>query len=111
MNDAWLWLAVLGALPVVVMAVALLDVEVERLRRLAVTCSVALLIATLVAATSPHVRDLTLRTSAFSWMPGGEEVLRIDTLSAALLPFAAGLWLLTVAVTPRAALDRRGLRR
>jgi NADH-quinone oxidoreductase subunit M len=27
------------------------------------------------------------------------------------LPFAAGLWLLTVAVTPRAALDRGGLRR
>jgi NADH-quinone oxidoreductase subunit M len=43
--------------------------------------------------------------------PGGEEILRIDTLSAALLPLAAGLWLLTVAVTPRAALDRRGLRR
>ena len=42
---------------------------------------------------------------------GGEAIVRIDTLSAALLPFAAGLWLLTVAVTPRAALDRRGLRR
>ena len=28
-----------------------------------------------------------------------------------LLPFAAGLWLLTVAVTPRASLDRGGLRR
>ena len=27
------------------------------------------------------------------------------------MPFAAGLWLLTVAVTPRAALDRGGLRR
>ena len=37
--------------------------------------------------------------------------MRIDTLSAILLPFAAGLWLLTVAVTPRAALDRGGLRR
>jgi NADH-quinone oxidoreductase subunit M len=37
--------------------------------------------------------------------------VRIDTLSSVLLPFAAGLWLLTVAVTPRASLDRRGLRR
>src|SRR5204863_1751693 len=35
----------------------------------------------------------------------------IDVLSSVLLPFAAGLWLLTVAVTPRAALDRGGLRR
>jgi NADH-quinone oxidoreductase subunit M len=44
-------------------------------------------------------------------VPGGEAIIRVDTLSAALLPFAAGLWLLTVSVTPRAALDRRGLRR
>ena len=43
--------------------------------------------------------------------PGWRSALRINTLSAALLPLAAGLWLLTVAVTPRAALDRRGLRR
>ena len=43
--------------------------------------------------------------------PAEKTIVRIDTLSAALLPFAAGLWLLTVAVTPRAALDRRGLRR
>src|SRR5207344_1653713 len=51
------------------------------------------------------------RSSALTWVPGGEEIVRIDTLSAALLPLAAGLWLLTVAVTPRAALDRQGLRR
>jgi NADH-quinone oxidoreductase subunit M len=44
-------------------------------------------------------------------MPGGEEVIRVDALSAAFLPFTAGLWLLTVAVTPRASLDRRGMRR
>ena len=49
--------------------------------------------------------------SVLTWIPGGEDFIRIDTLSSVLLPFAAGLWLLTVAVTPRAALDRRGLRR
>ena len=37
--------------------------------------------------------------------------MRIDALSAVLFPFAAGLWLLTVAVTPSAALGRGGLRR
>ena len=58
-----------------------------------------------------RLRDFSIRTSALSWVPGGEAIIRIDTLSAVLLPFAAGLWLLTVAVTPRAALDRRGLRR
>src|SRR5439155_8639728 len=57
------------------------------------------------------LRVLSIRTSALSWIPGGEAVVRINTLSSVLLPFAAGLWLLTVAVTPRAALDRGGLRR
>jgi NADH-quinone oxidoreductase subunit M len=65
----------------------------------------------LVIAVSPPLRAVSIRTSAFSWAPGGEAIVRVDTLSAVLLPFAAGLWLLTVAVTPRAALDRGGLRR
>jgi NADH-quinone oxidoreductase subunit M len=47
----------------------------------------------------------------FTRAPAGEALVRIDGLSAILLPFAAALWLLTVAVTPRAALDRGGLRR
>jgi NADH-quinone oxidoreductase subunit M len=51
------------------------------------------------------------RTSALTWRSSSEALIRIDTLSSVLLPFAAGLWLLTVAVTPRAALDRRGVRR
>src|SRR5437868_15377990 len=70
-----------------------------------------MVLAALVIALSPPLRDFSIRTSALTWIPGGEDLIRIDTLSAALLPFAAGLWLLTVAVTPRAALDRRGLRR
>ena len=49
-------------------------------------------------------------TSALSWA-GGEAIIRVDTLSAVFLPFAAGLWLLTVAVTPRASLDRGGVLR
>src|SRR5262249_11175050 len=48
---------------------------------------------------------------ALGGRPGGEAIIRVDVLSAVLLPLAAGLWLLTVAVTPRAALDRGGLRR
>ena len=47
---------------------------------------------------------------SFLWLDV-EAIVRIDTLSSTLLPLSAGLWLLTVAVTPRAALDRRGLRR
>jgi NADH-quinone oxidoreductase subunit M len=70
-----------------------------------------MVIAALVIPLSPSLRNFSIRTSALTWNPGGEDLIRIDVLSGALLPFAAALWLLTVAVTPRATLDRRGLRR
>jgi len=111
MSDARLWLVALAALPALVIGASFLRVDVERLRRLAVVSAVAMLLAALVIAVSPPLRALSIRTAALSWVPGGEAILRIDTLSAVLLPFASGLWLLTVAVTPRAALDRGGLRR
>jgi NADH-quinone oxidoreductase subunit M len=111
MSDQILWLAWLAAMPALVIGASVLRLSVERLRRLAVAASVAMLLGAFVIALSPSLRDFSIRTSALSWIPGGEEIVRIDTLSSALLPFAAGLWLLTVAVTPHAALDRTGLRR
>jgi len=111
MSDARLWLVALAALPALVIGASFLRVDVERLRRLAVVSAVAMLLAALVIAVSPPLRAFSIRSAALTWVPGGEAILRIDTLSAVLLPFASGLWLLTVAVTPRAALDRGGLRR
>jgi NADH-quinone oxidoreductase subunit M len=111
MSDARLWLAGLFALPALVIAASLLRIDLERLRRLAVASAIAMLVATLLIPFSPVLRGFSIRTSALSWIAGGENLVRIDTLSTALLPFAAALWLLTVAVTPRAALDRLGLRR
>jgi NADH-quinone oxidoreductase subunit M len=111
MSDARLWLAGLVALPALVIGASCFRVDVEQLRRLAVASAVAMVLAALVIALSPPLRDFSIRTSALTWIPGGEDLIRIDTLSSVLLPFAAGLWLLTVAVTPRAALDRSGLRR
>src|SRR4029079_8091099 len=111
MSDARPWLAGLAALPALVIGASFLRLDVERLRRMAVASAAAMLLTALVIAVSPGLRALSIRSSALSWTPGGEAVIRVDTLSAVLLPFAAGLWLLTVAVTPRAALDRGGLRR
>jgi NADH-quinone oxidoreductase subunit M len=111
MSDARLWLGGLVALPTLVIGASLFRFDVERLRRLAVASAASMLLAAFGIAVSPGLRALSIRTSALSWVPGGEAIVRIDTLSAVLLPFAAGLWLLTVAVTPRAALDRGGLRR
>ena len=111
MSDSRLWVAGLMALPAFLVMASFLRLDVEWLRRVSVTAAIAMLVTALVLAASPHLHDLSIRSAALTWVPGGEEIVRIDTLSAALLPFAAGLWLLTVAVTPRAALDRRGLRR
>jgi NADH-quinone oxidoreductase subunit M len=111
MNDAGLWLAGLAALPVLVIGASFLRVEVERLRRFAVALAIVMVGAALVVPLSPSLRGFTIRSAAFGASPGGEDIVRIDGLSSVLLPFAAVLWLLTVAVTPRAALDRPGIRR
>ena len=111
MSDPRVWIVVLVALPALVIGASFARLEVERLRRLAVVSAGTMLVAALAVTVSPSMRVLSIRTSALTWMPGGEALIRINALSAVLLPFAAGLWLLTVAVTPRAALDRGGLRR
>ncbi len=111
MNSAAVALAIVAGLPLLVVAASLAPIEVERLRRLAVASAVVMLAVALLIAVWPPLQAVSIRTAAFSRMAGGDALVRIDTLSAVLLPFAAGLWLLTVAVTPRAALDRGGLRR
>ena len=111
MSDARVWLAGVVALPLLVISVSFLRVDVERLRRLAVVAAAGMLLASLAISVSPRLSAISIRSSAISWSPEGEALIRVNTLSSVLLPFAAGLWLLTVAVTPRAALDRGGLRR
>jgi NADH-quinone oxidoreductase subunit M len=111
MNSAWWWLAGLVLLPALVAVTSLLAIDVERLRRFAVASAVMTLLAALAMAATPSLREFSIRSAALSWAPEGEALVRINTLSAALLPLAAGLWLLTVAVTPRGSLDRGGLRR
>ena len=111
MSNTLFWLAGIALLPAVVIGASFFHLEVERLRRFAVVSAATMVLATLAVAVSPHLRVLSIRTNALSWLPGGEAIVRIDSLSSVLLPFAAGLWLLTVAVTPRALLDRGGMRR
>jgi NADH-quinone oxidoreductase subunit M len=112
MSDARVvWLAALVGLPALVIGASFLRVHVERLRRLAVGSALLMLAGALAIAASPALRAFAIRTNALTWAPGGEAIVRVDTFAAVLLPFAAGLWILTVAVTPRASLDRGGLRR
>jgi len=111
MNSTLLPLAGVMLLPGIVVLASFLPIGVERLRRIALIAAGAMLLASLAVAMSPEMRGFTIRTNVLTAFGGSEALLRVDALSSALLPFAAGLWLLTAAVTPRASLDRGGLRR
>jgi NADH-quinone oxidoreductase subunit M len=110
-SDAALWLTTIVAIPAVIVALSYLDIAVERLRGLAVASAILVLLASLAPAVDPDLRTVSVETTLLTAGSGNEALVRVDALSSALLPFAAGLWLLTVAVTPRASLDRGGLRR
>lgn len=111
MSEPGLWLTGLVAMPALVIGVSFLDLEVEHLRKVSVGAAILMLLAGLTVLASPALHDYAIHSQALTGIAEGEDVLRVDTLSSVLLPFAASLWLLTVAVTPRAALDTRGLRR
>lgn len=105
------WLLVLTGCPLAVVLASYTRLSAERVRTAAVWSAAVLLLWTLAALVVPA-------WTAFEWhWPGaphrllGTSALRMDVLSSVLLPFTAGLWFLTVAVTPRARLDGTGLRR
>jgi len=111
MTDVPLFVVGMAACPAAVIAASFLPLHADRLRRLAVIAAMTMLSEALAGAAFAHLAGFSIRTSLLTSNPAGEAIIRINGLSSVLLPFAAGLWLLTVAVTPRAALDRRGLRR
>jgi NADH-quinone oxidoreductase subunit M len=111
MNSGLLPLTGVIMLPGIVVLASYLPIGVERLRRLALIAAGAMLLASLAVAMSAEMRGFAIRTNVLTGFGASEALVRVDALSSALLPFAAGLWLLTAAVTPRASLDRGGLRR
>ena len=84
MSDARVWLAGLVALPALVIVASCLRVDVERLRRLAVASAIALVLGALVIPLSPPLRDFSIRTSAFTWIPGGENLIDARSAIAAI---------------------------
>ena len=106
-----LTVAVLAAWPSLVIAVSWMRVGVERLRLLATLAAGAMTMAALAVAVAPPLRAISVVSGALTAAAGGEALLRIDALSSVLLPLTAALWLLTMTVTPRGALDAGGIRR
>lgn len=109
--DAGIWLGALVLLPAAVALASYTRLHVERLRRLAVVTAVTLLGISSLALFVEQLRAVRV-SRPVAWAGAfGEQLLVVDEFSSALLPLAAGLWLLAVATTPRARLDRQGLAR
>lgn len=104
---AWLWLAIVVALPLVAIAATLVTSSVERQWR-AVTALASL--STIVAAL-PLVAPPLARFRVVVGAIGDAAVVRVDALSAPLPTLAALLWLITLALAPRSTIDARSLRR
>jgi NADH-quinone oxidoreductase subunit M len=90
-----------------VVLASLSSLHVEVLRAVSVACAVALLAVALFF--------FVALGGVWAGPPGApldaQQLIGVDILSSLLLPMAAGLWLVTVAVTPRSRLDRAGIRR
>jgi NADH-quinone oxidoreductase subunit M len=99
MTSAGALLACLVAAPLGVVVASRTAVETERLRSIAVGAALAMLAVGGAVFLLPE-------SATFA-----QGLLRVDVLSAALVPLPAALWLLTVAVTPRSRLDRAALPR
>lgn len=105
------WPAIILLLPLCVFAISFFKISLENLRSTAIVfalaeffCSFIILLFSSLDLLGPHVS-----LGLFSGF--GEGILVIDRLWTPLLPFAAALWLLTVASTPSTRLDRKGLAR
>ncbi|MFO7567781.1 MAG: proton-conducting transporter membrane subunit [Enhygromyxa sp.] len=115
MTELGVWLVSMVGLPLAVVVASRSVLELEVLRRFAVACAGALLVAAALPLAGGPLAELALPwpvASGSAWAPLlGPSVIRTDVLSSVLLPVVAALWLLTVAVTPRSRLDRAGIRR
>lgn len=111
MTEIMVWLACLTGLPACVVLASFSGIHVERLRQIATGCAAALVVASALVFFVPGLQRFAIPVPGGLGGLWGESVLRMDALSSDLVPLAAGLWLLTVAVTPRTRLDRAGLRR
>ncbi len=104
MSAAW-WLVVVGS-PALAIALGLTRLEADRLRSVTLFLGALMLTFALLALGFPGLAEWRLPGP----LPGGD-LFRIDALSAPLPALAAGLWLFSVAVTPRMTLDKQGLSR
>ncbi len=111
MNVQSLWLTSMTIGPLGVLVAARLDVKTERLRTGAIVGASMLLVTCAMVLVLPELASMRLAWPGTVFPILGGYALQVDSFSAPLIPLPAALWLITVAATPRARLDRAGLGR
>jgi len=104
------WIMTLLAVPAAVVLIGSFRIDAEHLRRIALAAA-CLLVAIGTGLLWLHAAPGAAAGAGPATAPPWSPAFRIDRLSGLLLPFTALLWVLAVGVTPRAALDRGGIRR
>lgn len=86
-------------------------VPVDRLRAVAVACGALAVTAASLVFVVPGLAALRINWPGMAHPLLGASLLRVTEFTAPLVALPAGLWLMTVTVTPRGRLDRSGLQR
>lgn len=111
MTPPILWLAAIATPPLCVVVLAKLGLELERLRAAAVICACISVTAAAAVLYVPSLGSLRIAWPGNAHPLLGDTLLRVTEFSAPLVLLPSALWLITVAVTPRARLARAGLQR
>src|SRR5689334_10823608 len=109
MTEALVWLAAMAAMPLFVVLASHAELHVERLRRLSVLMAAALVVLAALSFVVEGLKHFALPCPQLVASGFDEPLLRGDAFSCVLLPFVSLLWLVTLAATPRARLDRYGI--
>ncbi len=105
------WLAWLLGPPIFAARRARVDDDLRRVRTIAIVCALASCVTAALAPAIPQVAALEIAWPWDETAALGTAALRMTSLSRPLVALVPALWLVTVAATPVARLDRAGFRR
>lgn len=106
-----LWLAGLLGSPLVAALVCLVDKKTDRVRSFAIVCAA---VSCALGCLVYFIAEFESLRVPWPWQTSavfGPSLLRVTSVSLPLIALPAALWLITVATTPSAHLDRGGLGR
>lgn len=105
------WIAGVLGLPLAAASLSLFEQRTHRVRAAAIVCAAASCALGCLVYFDDGLQTLRIPWPVATSAALGDCMLRVGSLSKPLIALPAALWLVTVAATPSARLDLRGLRR